>query len=401
MRWVLFFVCVAAFAAEPLPVEVARRADLARLLPAPFSGSALLQVARTKGLSAEQRAELAREVYRIATSAKLKDFGAYAGGNYGSLTPLRTLSPIEGLNPLVNAMDAYQMDRSLPFPMRGEVPSAGCDVVIVEDPHGYYASALKAGGEHFRQAFGAARKAIEVARAGAALRNASEALRQELLPALDAKIARLADSDREFHYAVMTVNLGETAIALGLEGTYRETFLRHWKQKRCADLPEASWAKGLSQLKLKEMPPREVGQGSNEEAMFSDADTRWLTEGWKQAEWDEALVTKFMQRIEEWQPKNKNAQEAVVGRGLLYFLAWLKLGSTAFEDRPIRLLGRQLSFGTLKKDSPASWMFGADVLKEWARDNPARIAEIKRMGDPALAAYLEFNFNIATALFPI
>jgi hypothetical protein len=393
MRWVLFFACVAAFAAEPLPLEAERRAGLARSLPAPFSGSALLQVARMKGLSAEQRADLAGEAYRIATAAKLKDFGSFAGGDDSSLGALQTLSWMEELNPLVNAVEAYQIDRSLPFPGRGEVPAVGCEAVMVEDPHGYYAAALQAGEEEFRQAFGASHKAIEVARASAVLRKANDALREELLPALDAKLARLADSDREFHYAVTQAKLGDTAIALGLVGTYRETFLRHWKQKRCADLPEASWNKAIQQLKLKEMPPREVGPGPKDEELFTDAEGRRLAAEVEDLGGEEALLTGFLRRVEEWQPKPKDPVAETVGKGLLYFMAWMRLREGAFGDRPVRLLGKQLGYGTLKKDAPVAWMLGASVLKDWAKDNPARIAEVKSMGDPALAAYLEFHLN--------
>jgi hypothetical protein len=398
MRWILFFACVAAFAAEPLPVEAERRAGLARLLPVPFSGSALLQVARMKGLSAEQRAELAGEAYRIAMSVKLKDFGSYAGGGGNSLSASNSMDSLEDSHPLVIAVEAYQMNRRLPFPLFAQAPLAGCEQSMVEDPLGYFDAALVAGEEEFRRAFREATHPVAVARAGAALRKASRSLIAELVPELDAKLASLGNSDREFHYAAATASLGTTAIALGLRTSYRAAFLKNWQQKRCEDLPEDRWKDAIAQLK-EEFPPREVGLGPKDEDLFEEEELAWLFEDVEQLRGKGASISDFLLKLEQWQPKKLTAAigREAVGRDLIkgftYFVAVDALQKTNYETSPVMLWGEMLASGTLKKDAPVAWMVASFILKDWAHEDPIRIAALKSIGDGALTAYLEFDFK--------
>ncbi len=416
-------------AAEPLPLDLAQKLDLARMLPAGIGASRMMDFIERANIARDQKAALAYEAYLMASGFGVEAPAAYAvrqpGGPLGWL--LRSRASVDAMHPMGAAMRAWKVyednyDRNerkpLDFPIRRVPKAETCRAALVDDPYDYYDAAIKAGPRIFGNVMPSVRSAIDLGRFARAILNLPPQQRP-LRTVLD--VLQFNHSDRQFAYAMEFTALHLSILRLsnetGMDGArnlmerYFSFLDRHWRQKRCSGNEWISYQgiveefnsqaialeKKFAELKL----PRLKADAWWAQAIDPDSYTERNEDIWDLtmvrlkidgSPIDSVSSSAVLREVEDFRPADKlSPWHKLLQKHFAFHELLVKYRNSEWEKNMMASWLAQVSSGRLYREAPLVWWAVLRDVEEWAGKNAQRRAMVESSGDTAMRAWLRLE----------
>lgn len=406
-------------ATDQLTKELAYRLDVARQLPPAISAAMILKLIEESGLKGELAKDLAVEAYRRALEAAAKPELAYAGKQsfYDAVFNPRGYSKF---NPEAVAFRAWALHREnsadkkrldIDRPDHKIVPRLGCEVFFTPDPGSYY--------ETYFQVEPAAGRIIAFTQSAVELARAMEAIAKDggRYVGLGQRLLQMvSDGDRGFFYATKRLKLHDSVLSLaGKMGSweatdflsaYRGFLLRHFRQRRCSDIADESYAGIIAEfneaVESKALPGMRASlrlrpedakvlavERSEAEPRYYDASSLAIQQRISSSAIDENTRNEILAQIEAWRAPDKlPAAQALGIRAMLYSQLLSAMNERYQQDRVAREWLQWCGRAGLRTNSVAVWYFSTkSILEKWVNGDRYRGMELETAIDPATAAY--------------
>ncbi len=414
-----------AWAAEPLPKELAQRLDLARMLPPGMAASTMLRYVEPARIDREDKAALAFEAYLLATAFGVEPIKVYAvRQNNGPLdwvmrTPAHQKNPQSAALLAWSIYDAHydrRRQKPLEFPVRRLSAPESCRVALVDDPLDYFEAAQKAGPRLFSQAIETARNPIEHGRLMAVFVRTQQRPVTTLLRWLTVFVP-----DRHFAYAMAFTPYHNSMLKIASEVGLNEAralfsgyaaFLeRHWAQKRCLGNEDIQYGglvdefnraaaeaekkfEGARMPRLRENSwrARAVEPDSYSETQEDLRDLVLLRLKILNSPPDDVNTAATLREVEEFRAPDRLPTGAkLLQKNFAYREMLTKYLNTADEKRVMYSWLHYFAYSRALREAPQVWMATTRDVIEWVGKDEGRRKMAESAGDPALAALLRLE----------
>jgi hypothetical protein len=421
---VLALSVLTALAQEPLPKELARQLDLARMLPPEIGGSILVDLIREAEIDKEQKAGIAFEAYLVATGFGVTSPPVYAARAQEDVASWLASADYDRPSPAAAALLAWAIYEenhdperrpSLEFPARPVPQREGCPVAYVQDPFDYYDAAFKASPEIFAQAREQSRYAVDFGRLAEVMSKAGDAARNT---AALLRLLNVQSSDRQFAYAMQFTRLHRSMLRIASEAgaetgkmlyqRYANYLTRHFAQPRCegnqwmdyrgviaefndsAKQSEAQWRQGaVVRLPLEAGLAKSVDPDSYTEKDADWQDLLYLRFRIASAQPNDTSFRSILRDVERFEaPSRLPAPLRLLQKNFAFRLLSVQFKNTPYLDEVMASWLYEIARSRLQKQAPQVWWTAVDNVLDWIGGDRRRQAMAEFAGDPALAAII-------------
>ncbi|MDX2268442.1 MAG: hypothetical protein NW208_10075 [Bryobacter sp.] len=424
MRCLALLLGLHAWAAEPLPPELARMLDLTRMMPAELGAPLMIELTHKSKIAKEQKAALAFEAYLAATGFGVKAAPVYAARTSTDMAAWLARGESDRPNPLGAAVLAWKVyednrdpewQREMEFPGKRTAKRELCSGAYVDDPLDYYEALWQAGPKLFRESWqGEVRYAVDLGRLVGVL--AAKPREDRALVAIERLLA-ITSTDRQFAYAMEFTRLHDGMLKIAQEAgkeagkrlfeLYAGYLTRHFGQRRCvgnevldyrgaiaafnkaAEESEKAW--GVTVVRLEE----EVGRAKSvdpDSYAEKDADFQDLVYLRLRIAGAQNNVVNFrsiLREVEKFEaPGRLPVNIRLLQKNYAFRMLSVQYKGTPFEDEVMEAWLHEMALSRLQKQAPQIWRAAVENVVEWVGNNRRRQATAEFAGDGALAAYL-------------